>query len=64
MTSLALVGAGALAFVGVIWMAVSFARKYERERIQRWLAEKAAERSQDSIAAHEEAEKDGREEYL
>jgi len=64
MNTLAVIGAGALIFVGAMWAAIAFARKYEREKIRRWLAEQAVKRSRDSIEAHEDAAEKGRKEYL
>ncbi len=61
MNTLALIGGGLLLLVGLIVAVAKLAASREHERIRRWLAERAQDRSQDAVRAHEQAEEQNRE---
>lgn len=60
---LALIGAGLLLLGGLIFATAKLSAARERERIHRYLAEKAKQRSSDATKAHQRASRKGRKKY-
>lgn len=64
MNTLSLIGGGVAIVAGLIYAVYRLGASREHERIRRWLAERALDRSEAAKDAHGKATQEGREKWL